>query len=169
MKIIYLPGSSIKNKEEGQMITSSLYNSGCNVYFHQWNHWKNESEPIGWDAEAEKVKSHIDSNDELILIGKSIGTYVVVKLISEYKDKIKKIILLGIPVNGFNKEEQNEYYQNLKSISAPITVIQNSKDPYGSIDLLKSFLKDISYTLIEKDRSDHVYKYPDDILELING
>src|SRR3989304_2366270 len=106
MKIIYLPGNSIKNKEEGEIVTSALVYSGFDIYYHKWNHWLSMDQYIGWGAEGKVVEDNIGGDvGGLVLIGKSIGTFVALKLIQHYSAKVKKVIFLGIPAADFNQEE----------------------------------------------------------------
>ena len=168
MKIIYLPGKSLKNKDEGDVITSFLKQHGYDVYYHQWNHWDNSENELELDGELQRIYKGLGdvSGQDLVLIGKSLGSYVSMFLIDKFKSQVKKVILLGVPINDF-VDKAKKYPETLKTINVPIYVIQNSDDPHGTPEQVEDLLSEVKYELIEKDGSDHRYYYTDEIFQAL--
>ena len=170
MFCILLPGFSIRNKEEILNISKALKNHGVNTYHHEWRHWSDES--IKWDPEFEAESIHEKiKNEELsncVIIGKSMGSYVLLLLLQKLGILVKQVILMGIPVNGLDNNEQQLYTEILKKYQLLITIIQNISDPQGSSEQVKKLLSGIEYNLIEVEASDHRYNYTDLILSILN-
>lgn len=178
MKILYLPGFSLKSKTEAVLNTSTLKEAGYDAFIREWRHWKDQSEiikfaskekfptEIQWDAgkEIDKIKSEVDLNSPISIIAKSIGTYIAACLIPDAN--IERLILMGIPVNDLDESELQKY-QNLKNLNCSISLIQNINDNHGSLEQVENLLKGINYQLISKDSEDHSYNYPDEIRFLL--
>lgn len=167
MITIFLPGYSIKNKKEQSNIAKALEENNFKVYQHQWRHWENPD--ISWDpnVEVERILEFINSTNEteFSLIGKSIGTFVSTKLLSQFPKDLKILILMGIPVNDLDPEEIKQY-DVLDSTNIPLYVIQNNKDPHGNVDQTKDILEDSNYKELIMEADTHEYEYIEDILEI---
>lgn len=169
MLYILLPGYSPKNLAEMEEICESLERIGYKVHSHRWRHWKDPE--VEWDEEEElsriidEIKEYNESS--FGLIGKSVGTGVSLELFKSLRDKVKILILMGIPCGNFSDNKMEEFRFALQKISAPKFVIQNQNDPLGSSTSIRELLKDTDTKLTLKESDDHRYNYPEDILAII--
>jgi hypothetical protein len=110
------------------------------------------------------VEPVLMDEQEYIILAKSVGTRLVATMINDGMLKPKKLILMGIP-------SQNEIYKEaLTKLKADqIVVIQNKKDPFNSFDEMKHFISQINADIkvIEGERNDHSYPYPELLLNLL--
>lgn len=180
MKIIILPGYSIKNKEWAQEAVDYFLKENANACIHNWNHWKQKNNTkrikqtgLNIDFEVDEILKII-SDEKVFILAKSIGTRVAMKLLIRIPRQIEKLILCGIPsiddrelkLNENIIEQSNSLYQmGLKNISADkIICFQNSADPLANYQDVKHFLETINFSikLIEKPGNDHHYPYYED-------
>lgn len=167
--VVFLPGKSLKNKEEGENIRKELIEDGYDVYFHQWRHWLDETVEFSINEEvnliAEKLKEY--SFEELFIIAKSIGTYVSLQILKQNIYDINHLVLMGIPFRDLNESEMAEYAEVLPIYDGQITIIQNREDDHGTIRDIQPLLNTgFKHDLIVKESTDHRYNYPE-ILKLI--
>ena len=157
MKIIILPGFSIKNKEWAYEVKKEL--GGDDVEVVEWEHWRTGNDK---DFVVENELSKIESlvgNDRVQVIAKSVGTYMAALLLIKAEDKVGKLILCGVALNDFGYDEK-EQFSVLKSIdSDKLLVIQNDEDPHGRFEEVVEFVHDFNsdIKIVEKSRDDHNY------------
>ncbi len=164
MVTIILPGYSSHNKKWLEDTSANIPGNG-EIRPIYWGHWTDKL--IKFDP---KVKAHlldgISGKRVVDIIAKSIGTLVASYLIQNSPEKIRKVILCGIPLNDINEENKEVIKNALRKISPEnIICIQNSEDPHGGADSIKIFLSEFgnSIKVISKDRDDHEYFYQTDI------
>jgi predicted alpha/beta hydrolase family esterase len=161
MKLLIIPGFSKGNKE--WLITlSSEMKGNYEISVIEWNHWVNGSESFDTDQEILKVKAAI-GEDKVFIIAKSIGTWVVSKLLNDKQDQIEKLIFAGIPLTGLEKDGNKGDYQILTQYPADrLLILQNQKDPWGSFENVKVFVHSINpkINILPMPREDHAYPYP---------
>jgi hypothetical protein len=165
--IIFLPGFSLKNKEEMLNISNALSEKGKEVIMHEWRHW--DDLEIEWNPnlETSRVQDKFNTN-KVGLIAKSLGTHIAMKVLTNNLEAVRWIILMGIPLNDLDDEEKAAY-DLLKSINIPLFIIHNKNDSHGSWVDVEKFLQGAKYELTLKDSSDHNYNYPEDILQIVDG
>ncbi len=139
--VVYLPGFSTKNLDEGEHIKSKLETDGYKVYFHKWSHWEKGNESSPWNPENE-INRALDSiakfnPKEIIFIGKSMGSFVAVNLVKQRINSAKLLVMLGIPVNDLSSEEKATYGTILSKVTIPVYLIQNKNDPHGNSEQAK--------------------------------
>lgn len=162
MITVFLPGFSVKNKVEQKYVSSALEIAGYKIYKHEWRHWTDEE--VAWDADAEAkiIFQYIEDSgeNEISIIGKSIGSYVAMKILKDFpaQKTAKLIILMGIPVNDLSKEEINEYTV-LNTTQVPLYVIQNNNDPHGNVNQARQILQDSNYKELIMQGDTHEYRY----------
>lgn len=164
--VIFLPGYSLKNKEEEVNISSSLIAAGFSVYQHEWSHWQNPETEWSPQNEISKIEQNLEA--ENIIISKSIGTLIASMLLEKDLSKYKAVILMGIPLNDLEENEKAHYYI-LKTLNIPIFVIHNREDTHGAWLDVEPFLLGTEYELTLKESSDHSYNYPDDVLGILKS
>ncbi|MFS8131494.1 MAG: hypothetical protein ACMG57_05990 [Candidatus Dojkabacteria bacterium] len=167
MLTIFLPGYSIENQEEQVNISNALEENNYKVYKHQWRHWEDPN--IQWDPSIEvtRIMDFIKNSGEteISIIGKSIGTYISVKILKVFSSQIKLMILMGIPVKDFDEKEIEEF-NVLDSTNVPLYLIQNNNDPHGTIDEAREILDDANFKELLMESETHEYEYVEDILEI---
>lgn len=166
MLVIFLPGYSLKNKEEMQNICTTLRENGYETLQHEWSHWLNQEDR--WDTQLEIQRVNVElknfNAEEIILVAKSLGTFAAIHLIESIQDKLKQIILMGIPIEDLEPEERERYIEILSKITIPITIIQNSDDHHGSFTTIKDYLNLRNINFKEIKAEGHGYNYPEEIL-----
>lgn len=167
--ILYLPGFSIKNKEESTTIYDSLLKNGYHIMAYEWSHWSDPQITFNVDNELLKIQELIKDEEVDIVIAKSIGTYVTARLIWDKSIDPKKIILLGVPFNDLDADEQELMQIALRRVQDKLIFIHNTKDPHGGVEELNRFILALNNNLILKDSDTHEYPYTDDILSLIRA
>jgi predicted alpha/beta-hydrolase family hydrolase len=169
MKYIYLPGYSLKNLDELEAITGILTQNNYDTLVYKWRHWSDENEKWDPDYDAGKIIQASQDSNEITIIAKSLGTHIAVKLADKIRDKVKLIILMGIPINDLDDGEKSDYIKTLTGLNIPIYLIHNRKDNHGSLHQVQELLKAVRYDLIIKESDDHRYNYPEDVLKIITG
>lgn len=173
MKTIILPGYSEHNREWAYEIKKEM---GLDeVVVHEWGHWVQGS--FSLEKELERVIEEISKireirDGKINIIAKSVGTSVAMYLLQEVSKQINKLVLCGIPINGFSEERKELFRTSLPRFNAEkMIVFQNSKDNLGSFAKVERFVHSIDpkIKVVEKPRSDHHYPYPEDFREFLLG
>lgn len=155
MLTIILPGYSERNKQWGEEIAKDL-----NAKLHYWKHWTQGSMSVKY--EVEKILEEV-GHDNVNILAKSVGTMIAMSILSEIPDKVKKIILCGIP--SVSKERLKFFENALADFPTEnITVFQNEKDPLGNFEEVKKFMSKVNpeIKVVKMPRSDHHYPYPEE-------
>lgn len=170
--VVYFGGKSIKNKSEGENIFNSLVEKGFDVYFHQYNHWKDENIHFTLEQELEVAVENIKIRNpkQIVIVAKSLGTYASIRLINKGLFDFKYLVLMGIPVDDLDKKDINEYKTTLVNYDARITLIHNRNDTHGDLESLQPIIASgFKHELIVKESDDHRYEYPEDVLSILNS
>lgn len=170
MVTIILPGYSSHNKKWLEETAGQIKSDG-EIRPIYWGHWDDPNKKF--DA---KEKAHlldgVTGKRVVDIIAKSVGTLVTSFIIETSPEKIRKIILCGIPINGLSETDKEKMKSALKLVPPEnIVCFQNDEDPYGDLGQVKKLLSDIDpkILLIEKTRSDHEYFYQDDFNKFLLG
>lgn len=139
MKIIYLPGYSVNNKEWVEKLSQEFeeFGEGEIVYY---DHWKTGKSMI-IKEELRKVEEIVRDEKDYMVIAKSVGTALALREICEGKINPKKAIFLGSAF-GMGKRSGWPIDEYLKVIKIPILFIQNEFDPIFSFEKLENLLKE---------------------------
>jgi len=167
MRTIILPGFSVTNKEWAEEIKNNLdLTFPTSVYY--WKHWESGKTEAQWvENEANRIIS--DTQKEVNVIAKSIGTAVAMVILKLKPELINKIILCGVPIYDL-REEDSKYYDVLVNFPTDkILCIQNIDDTHGSYEEVEKFLHSFNPNLkiISKPRSDHEYPYSEDFINFL--
>ena len=162
MKTIILPGYSLHNKEWAVELAESLKQKAeGEVAVHNWEHWRTDGNmPVVKEMAA--IKREIGGR-EFNIIGKSVGSRMAIRVISEFKSQVNKVILCGIA--SISEGSKKAYKKALSNLSSEkIIVFQNTDDPFVPYSKVREFMKVINphINVTEKSRSDHQYPYPND-------
>ncbi|BCX13638.1 MAG: hypothetical protein KatS3mg085_170 [Candidatus Dojkabacteria bacterium] len=165
---LILPGHSTRNREELKSISSFLSEKDLEVTAHEWLHWQDETLKFDMDSEIELVLSEIKGRDKVGIIAKSIGTRVAVNLLDVMQFEPVYLLLMGLPIKRATEKTRNLYLPRLKNYSGKIFVVQNEKDPLGSIQDVQNFLQGIDYTEFVVENSTHRYNYPELVFNIVS-
>jgi len=163
MVTVIIPGYSAHNKAWLEETANSIHGDG-EVRSIYWNHWTDPESPFNPTEKANLLDS-VTGKRVVDIIAKSIGTLVAAHLITKSPEKIRKVILCGIPLNDLGEEEKETIRVALGKIP-PENVIcfQNDEDPHGGTEAVKRFLSEFSEDIqvVEKVRDDHEYFYQEE-------
>lgn len=168
MKTIILPGYSPRNRDWALEIKGGL-DLGHEVIVHEWSHWdKVKSSSFSLRNELDSILKKVKDEKKINIIAKSVGTKVIMRLICKvpnFTEKIKKLILCGVPTKFASETPRKLYKEGLSPLSpAQVIVIQNTKDPLANFSVVNKFINSVNpkIKVIEKPRSDHHYPYTED-------
>lgn len=170
MVTLIIPGYSSLNKKWLEETASNIKTEG-EIRPIYWGHWTDES--IKFDAKTKAdLLDGVSGKRVVDIIAKSVGTLVATYLIEKSPEKIRKVILCGIPVNDLSEDDKEVYKNALRKISlSNVLFIQNNEDPHGGTDALKGLLaefgKDVE--VISKERDDHEYFFQSDFDKFLLG
>ncbi len=160
MKVIVLPGNSLKNRDWAIQVADFL-KPEFETKIIEWEHWKTGVE-AGLDPKVEisKVSAAV-GNDRVHIIAKSIGTWIIAQMLPDFKDKIDKMVFVGVPVSDLSGSDKESYQVMADFPADKLLIIQNEHDNHGSPDQVSQFLSGINPQIkVEvRPRSDHDYPY----------
>lgn len=135
MNALLLPGNSSRHGEWVEKLKLAVASSFGLTEAQHYLHWQNGGDKADIDYEIGVAERKTKQLEPYIIIAKSIGTAISAKGVAEAKLKPKKLILLGVPINGgVSKDLFSEW---LQQIDIPVVLVQNSSDPYGLFSEIK--------------------------------
>lgn len=168
MVTIILPGYSEHNKKWLEDTAANIPGDG-EIRPIYWGHWSDPN--IKFDPKVKaQLLDGITGKRVVDIIAKSIGTLAAMYLIEKSPDKIRKVILCGIPLNDIDGGSKDIMKNALRKIPAKnIICFQNDQDPHGGIEPVKNFLSEFGSDLkiIEKQRDDHEYFYQSEFVSFL--
>lgn len=171
MDLILFSGNSLIHKEWIEEVEKTLKPLFDKTYIQYYKHWDDEAEVIYLDKELNEAKKVISDYQNYVIFGKSAGTLLALKGISEGVFKPQSCVFVGLPVSwgrsyGFNVDDW------IYKLDVPTLFIQKSKDPVMSYDDLVTYLDEREvnkYHTVELEGDDHYYDDLDLLKELIEG
>ncbi|MFW5975902.1 MAG: hypothetical protein ACOCRY_01330, partial [Alkalispirochaetaceae bacterium] len=172
MRVLLLPGLTPEHRRELDSIGDSLRREGFYCQPHYWRHWEEPGFPWNNRAELAALEEKIDGygGARFIMVGISVGTYLTCQIIAghpELQDQVSHLLLMGIPLRDTRHIEAAVYPAALTRYPGPITVIQNSGDPYARATQIDSLLTGAKANLIVKESDNHAYPYAEEIAEIL--
>ena len=168
MKTIILPGYSPHNKDWAEKVAKNLKTrTKDEIVVHNWQHWQSGSFSI--KRELKKIGQEM-GDGKVNIIAKSVGTRVVVSLLTSLPNRINKLILCGIPT--VSEDAKKIYSEGLSKIdNSKIVCFQNTKDPFATADEVREFIGSVNKKIkvVEKPRSDHDYSYFEDFVKFFKA
>lgn len=170
MVTLILPGFSPHNKKWLEDTANSIHVDGeiRPVYWEHWTDIQNKFNP----EEKAKLLDGVTGKRVVDIIAKSVGTLVTSYIIQATPEKIRKVILCGIPLNNLKEDDKERIKNALKLIPAEnIICFQNDKDPYSEFEQVKKLITDINFNIVVvgKNRDDHEYPYQDEFNKFLLG
>lgn len=167
-KLIVLPGYSKSNLTWAEKMKKDL-DQEYETYIVHWKHWEDEkAEHL--EEEPGKLKEMI-GDEKVLVLAKSIGTWIAVKTLAKVNDKIAALVMCGIPFADIPDKEKSDY-QVLANFSADkVICIQNMDDPHGTFIQARGFLRGINpqIKVLEKLATTHDYFYAADFLDFFRS
>ncbi|MAG45711.1 MAG: hypothetical protein CMH63_02995 [Nanoarchaeota archaeon] len=159
MKVIAIPGNSKKSNEEWVVdLREGLVSCFENVEAIHYDHWKSNGE-MDFEDEKEKVRRILENfGGDYVVIAKSIGIVVAMKLIKERKATPKYCIFAGCPID--EEGDVTELERNLEGYSIPTSFIQNSDERFIKPEQLEKKLEELgvkNFRVISGKGEEHAY------------
>lgn len=173
MQVLLLPGYSKKNEGEQESVAAALEEAGHTPFRYAWRHWEEENAELSLPAELERIHellSRTGGGEALSIVGKSLGTFVAAALLEQdpaLAARTRRLVLLGIPLNGAGEQQLTHLYEALSILDLPITVCQNSGDPYGAAEDVRRFIEGLVAELVVREADNHRYDYPELVTDVI--
>lgn len=158
MVTVILPGYSPHNKEWAEEVAKKL-NLNHEIRPVFWDHWDDPDKSL---KPKEKADDIIDIllGHEVNIIAKSVGTLVSAYVVAKIPQKVKKVILCGIPtVSDARFKPFQEAFTDFPG--ERVICFQNTKDPFATSTEVKEFMEKINpkIKVVEKSASNHNYPY----------
>ena len=159
MNLIILPGNSPEHERWLNEAANAFEPFFDEIHAVHYRHWQTGAPEVDESYEIEALRSlSMDMSDSVIL-AKSVGTVIATRAISEDILRPRNTVFLGLPItNSLFGTSLEEY--GLQNI-VPLTIVQNTNDPYGSFTDVRDFLTKIGATqvaLIEAPGQTHDYE-----------
>ncbi|UTX51092.1 hypothetical protein KI440_02710 [Candidatus Saccharibacteria bacterium TM7i] len=157
MNLLLLPGNSPRHAGWVKALKNAMKPHTDAIEAHQYHHWETGEEWADIPTEIAAAAAKVVPLKPYTIIAKSIGTAIAIRGTAEGMFSPEKIILLGVPIEGESIDEQ--FMKSLKKITEPIVIIQNTNDPYGAFENVKTKLKSVNPTItyIETPGDSHDY------------
>lgn len=163
----------MKNERERDSIAEALDAAGHTPLRYAWRHWENEDAELSLPDELARIHELLSGGpggEPLSIVGKSVGTFVAAALLEQdpaVAARTRRLILFGIPLNGAGEQQRRHLYEALSIQDLPITVCQNSADPYGAAEDVRAFLEGLTAELVVREAENHRYEYGDLVTEVV--
>lgn len=157
MKLIVLSGNSKRNKEWADGAAAASATIFGDVYKHYYRHWETGEELINFDFELGQVAEQVGTG-EFAVFAKSAGSVLTIN--GNYLGKLKpaKCLFVGLPLG--TPEQEAQLGEKIRALTVPVTIIQNTNDPYSNFARVKNFLDQLqlpNVTLLETPGDNHDY------------
>lgn len=152
-----LPGNSPRHREWVETFKQAIAPQFETVKTQHYQHWETGESHAAVSEEINIAAHNTKNLSPYILIAKSIGTVIATQAVAQSILSPEKIILLGIPLRG--AIDRRTFVASLKTIPCPVTIIQNTADPFGSFEEIYSTLSGLGahITFVEFPGKTHDY------------
>lgn len=159
MNALLLPGNSPRHGVWVENLKNALGTTCEDITTQHYRHWSTGDKSADIDYEISVAHQGTLGLDPYVIIAKSIGTVIAVKGSAEGKLKPKKLILLGVPVNGGITKELFSAY--LQAVDVEVVVVQNTKDPLGAFSDVKGAFTGSSKSIVFVELPSDTHDYLD--------
>lgn len=166
MNLVLFSGNSYNNRDYAYDVKLQVEDLFEHVYIQEYRHWKTGNQLI--DIEYEEVAAGHKTAElkPYTVFAKSIGTALTLKAIADGVLTPERCVFVGLPITSI-AEMQLPLKEWLAKVTVPITVIQNSQDPYGSYADVVRYLKNTDCIVIENPGDTHDYTDYQQIVQLL--
>lgn len=157
MNAYLLPGNSLRHREWVENFKRVVNHQFDTVTTQHYKHWQTGGSQADVAHEIDVASAAAQTLSPYTLIAKSIGTVIAINGTSGGALHPDKIILLGIPLNG--SVDREVFTANLQRLSCPVTIIQNTSDPFGSFEEVHTAFENApaNVTFVEFEGDTHDY------------
>lgn len=158
MNILILPGNSPHHAAWLNEFKNYLtLHTNSVVTAHPYMHWETGEPLADIPVEITKIATHLPT-EPYVIIAKSIGTAIAVLGTAKGVFKPEKLVLLGVPLEGMSIDKV--FFEALRTVQLPVTIVQNNQDPYGSFRSVKDILikakEDLTFIEMTGETHDYV-------------
>lgn len=140
MNLLILPGNSARHREWLQDARAALAPYFDEIRVLEYTHWGTGRDKTDVQHEIGAAGHLTKGWVEYIVLAKSIGTIVALLASQNQSMTAHSYIFLGLPLQL--AIEDTQITELLKTVK-PITIIQNSHDPFGSADDVRVYARSI--------------------------
>ena len=157
MKLLILSGNSKRNKGWADGATVASQDNFKDIYTHYYRHWETGEELINFDFELAQVVEKV-GDEPVAVFAKSAGSVLTIN--GNYLGKLKpaRCLFVGLPLG--TPEQEAQLGEKIRALTVPITIIQNTNDPYSDYARVQNFVAKVNLpniTLIETPGDNHDY------------
>jgi len=166
MKTILLPGYSPSNKDWADETKAKMSRK---VDVIEWDHWQG-GKSFSMKKEIEKIQNKV-GDQKVNIIAKSVGTRVVMHLVTTTNIRVNKVILCGIPTKLKSPTTRLLFLKGLTKLNPKkVVIIQNDNDPFAGYEIVSKFIESTANNIkvIKGPRNDHNYPYSGVFEEILN-
>lgn len=166
--LVLLWGNSPTNKEWIQEVNKELLPFYDTTHIHHYRH-RTEWGTINFGYECDKLYEQLKKIPwSIIILGKSFGCILALKVMVEKEIFIKQSIFLGFPLE-YCKRTKFPLTEYLKELTSPVLRIHKTNDPAGKYTTItkECILLSPAFTGKELPGNDHNYKEIKTIKQII--
>lgn len=157
MNLLILGGNSQRNKEWVHEINSFVKDIFEESFVHEYGHWETGLDALDFDLELESITHEATDMVNYGVFAKSVGSLLSLTLISRGSLNPRFCVFAGVAIK-LAREEGIDIESLFSSISCPVIIIQNDKDPVGGFDEIIRQVKGFdNIEVIETKGNDHSY------------
>lgn len=168
MNLVLFSGNSYRNRDYAYEVKSHAEDLFEYVYIQEYRHWKTGNQLIDIAYEEVAAGHKTAKLKPYIVFAKSIGTALTLKAIADGVLTPERCVFVGLPITSI-AETQLPLNEWLSKVTMPITIIQNSHDPYGSYADVVQYLKNTDCIIIENPSDTHDYTDYQQIFQLLTA
>ena len=155
MKLILLGGQSLKNKAWIEEVRNEL-KAEFETEILYYDHWETGAENMDFEVEGKKLTEMCQG--ECMVLAKSAGSWLTLKLAAEGRTKPVKIILVG-PAWDWARNNGFDPVALAKKVTVPVLVIDKTSDPSLAFADLQKEAGDLpNFKLVEVPGDSHHYE-----------
>ncbi|MBF0547756.1 MAG: dienelactone hydrolase family protein [Candidatus Riflebacteria bacterium] len=169
MDLLVLPGSNSKTLAWAENVISPFKSRFEEIRFHEYGMWKTGTTAFDIKAELEAVKIWANGRKNLMIFGKSVGSWLAVQSIQFEILNPQLSFFVGVPL-GKETRSKVAPQELFHKISAPVVIIQGDKDPICPAAELKVLLDEGysgNWKFFEVQDNDHWYNRIEDIQKIM--
>ena len=159
MNLLLLPGNSPRHKQWLEQVDQQLRPLFERTLRHDYRHWQTGQPEIDLAYEASQLVDASIDLEPFVVFAKSAGTVLCLQAIEQGILNPDACVFTGIPLPIVNTYDL-PLTEWLTGANIPITIIQNSHDPYGSYQELRAIVastKNQHITIQEATGDTHDY------------
>lgn len=168
MNLVMFSGNSLANQDWIHEVDARVKELFDQTYVQEYRHWHTGEKLIDIDHEETVAAEAVKNLSPYILFGKSLGSVLAIKGMADGTLIPERCVFVGLPTVSI-QQLRLPVLDWLNKVSAPITIIQNEYDPYGSYEEVKAYLEGFDIALIKTPGDTHDYLSYAQITQLLTA